>query len=154
MKLVLQRLGHDADSTLGALYIDGKLVAGVCEDEPRAVKVPGKTRIPAGTYRVTLRTEGGFHARYAQQYGARHKGMLWLRDVPGFEYILIHIGNTQKDTAGCLLVGALLAVNTSGGGAVQQSTTRYWEVYPGVAAALERGESVTIVVRDEVAWDE
>jgi hypothetical protein len=71
----------------------------------RDVKVKGETRIPAGRYQVTLRTEGGFHSKYSEKYGEMHKGMLWVRDVPGFEYILIHTGNTDEHTAGCLLVG-------------------------------------------------
>ena len=39
------------------------------------------------------------------KYGDMHKGMLWVRDIPGFEYILIHTGNTDEHTSGCLLVG-------------------------------------------------
>ena len=41
-----------------------------------------------------------------------HKGMLWVRDVPGFEYILIHTGNTDEHTSGCLIVGDSQENNT------------------------------------------
>ena len=68
-------------------------------------KIKGETRIPAGTYNIGVRTVGGFHSRYVKKYGDLHQGMLHVLDVPGFEYILIHTGNTDEHTMGCLLVG-------------------------------------------------
>ena len=64
-----------------------------------------ETRIPAATYRITLRDEGGMTGRYAKRFPEFHRGMLWLRDVPGFEWIYIHLGNTDDHTSGCILVG-------------------------------------------------
>ena len=114
------------------------------EDVPREVKVSGATRIPAGHYRVTLRTEGGFNARYAARFSAvEHRGMLWLRDVPGFEYVLIHIGNTEDDTAGCILLG-----DAQKAGAVLSSSRAYWRTYPRIAERLEEGGEVWINIED------
>jgi hypothetical protein len=62
--------------------------------------------IPAGTYELKLRTFGEHHEKYSLKFPDIHKGMLWVTDVPGFTDILIHIGNTEKDTKGCTLVGA------------------------------------------------
>ena len=73
------------------------------EDEQRALKVKGETRIPAGTYNRTKKRRG-FHARYDKKYPGIHRSMLHVTDVPGFEYILIHTGNTDEHTAGCLIV--------------------------------------------------
>lgn len=152
MKLLLQRLSHDEQSTLGELRIDGLLVAATVEDEPRAVKLRGETRIPAGSYRIKLRTVGGFHARELRRYGDDwHHGMLWLQDVPGFEYILIHCGNTERDTEGCIIVGTSAVPNGKGGGSVSGSRAAYERLYPRVAAAILAGEMVTIEVRNEVA---
>ena len=94
------------DATNGLLFIDGKFECYTLEDEYRTVKVMHETCIPEGTYPIEFRTVGGFDAKYTKRYGADfHKGMLWIRGVPEFEYILIHTGNTDSHTSGCLLVG-------------------------------------------------
>ena len=74
-----------------------------------------------------------------------HKGMLWVREVPNFEYILIHTGNTDEHTAGCLLLGDTQQTNFDwSDGFVGRSTIAYKRVYPKIAAALVAGEDVTI----------
>ena len=73
-------------------------------------KIYGETRIPAGTYKLTLRAEGGFHNRYLSRYGAEwHKGMIYVNEVPNYTYVLWHVGNDENDTAKV----ALLAGKTS-----------------------------------------
>ena len=90
MELKVVRYNSKADYTDGLLFIDNKFECFTIEDEAREIKVKGETCIPDGTYKVTLRTEGGFNNRYTSKFGADfHKGMLWVRDVPNFEYILI-----------------------------------------------------------------
>jgi len=107
MQIQVDRYLSTNEATLSRVSVDGAFQCFGLEDEWRPVKVPGETRIPAGNYRVTLRTRGGFHDRYSadRRFRAIHEGMLWVKDVPGFDYILIHCGNTHRDTAGCLLVG-------------------------------------------------
>ena len=68
-----------------------------------------------------------------------HRGMLHVQDVPGFQYILIHIGNTDEDTAGCLLVGEQ-AVTSKGEMRVNLSGNAYKEFYPLVVDAAEAGD--------------
>jgi hypothetical protein len=106
MKITVERFVSDDDSTLGALFVDDRFECFTVEDEFREIKVPAETRIPAGRYSVTLRTHGGFHARYGRKFSAFHRGMLEVLKVPNFTDILFHAGNTEKDTAGCLLVNA------------------------------------------------
>ena len=78
-----------------------------------------------------------------------HKGMLWVRDVPNFEYILIHTGNTDEHTAGCLLLGNTQQTNFgSSDGFVGSSVNAYKRVYPKIAKALVEGEEVTITYTD------
>lgn len=153
MELEVLRFSSQDDSTNGILFdVTGgqrKFLCYTLEDEYRKEKVSGETRIPAGTYRITLRTVGGFHGRYVKKYGDMHKGMLWVRDVPGFEYILIHTGNTDEHTAGCLLVGDSQQANFgSSNGMVGSSVNAYKRIYPPIAKVLEEGESVSITYVD------
>ena len=101
----------------------------------------GETRIPAGRYKLSLRKEGGFHTRYQAKYGDMHKGMIHVNDVPGFEYILWHTGNTDENTAGCLLLGNSQTSNlVQKDGFVGSSVNAYKDVYPYVAAAISQGD--------------
>ena len=152
MKLEVLRFSSEKDSTNGLLFDVSNGRSFLCytlEDEHRDEKVMAETRIPAGTYRITLRTTGGFHGRYLKKYGSMHKGMLWVRDVPNFEYILIHTGNTDEHTAGCLIVGDSQQTNFGeSDGFIGSSTQAYKRIYPPIAAALEAGEEVTITYID------
>jgi len=149
MKLEVLRFSSQKDSTNGILVDvtkDRKFLAYTLEDEHREEKVMSETRVPAGTYKITLRTVGGFHGRYSKKYGEMHKGMLWVRNVPNFEYILIHTGNTDEHTAGCLLVGDTQNQNItkSKNGFIGSSVDAYKRIYPSIASALERGDDVEI----------
>lgn len=153
MKLTLQRFSLGDNCTLGLLFADCDFLCFTLEDEYRTEKVRGQTRIPAGEYDITLRTVGGFHSRYAGRFGDMHKGMLWLRDVPDFEYILIHCGNNHEHTEGCILVGDGQTTNVGRDGFLSHSEAAYRRIYPPIAAALLAGEEVWIEVRDEGQMD-
>ena len=149
MKYEVLRVSSQKDSTSGLLFeVDNGKRTFLCytiEDEQRDVKVWGETRIPAGTYQLELRTEGGFHNRYKSRYGDWHKGMIWVKDVPGFEYILWHTGNTDESTAGCLILGNSQESNiVKKDGFVGYSRDAYAFVYPRVAAAIESGLRVSV----------
>ena len=152
MKLEVLRISSQQDSTSGLLFDitnERKFLCYTLEDEYRDDKVMGETRIPAGTYRLSLREWGGFHERYARRFRDMHKGMLWVRDVPDFTNILIHCGNTDEHTSGCLLIGQTQTNNrASPDGFVGRSTEAYVNVYPMVADALEAREEVTITYVD------
>jgi len=154
MKLEVLRISSQSDSTNGILYKvnsdkSREFLAYTLEDEERDEKVMHETRIPSGTYRVTLRTVGGFNAKYEKRFKDIHKGMLWVRDVPNFQYILIHCGNTDEHTSGCLLVGTTQTSNKKAkDGFIGKSTQAYFDVYPPIAKALENGEDVSITYID------
>ena len=127
MELRVIRYCSREDWTLGMLMEDRTFLCYTLEDEHREEKVMHETRIPAGRYRITLRTEGGHHARYIKKYPDMHKGMLWVRDVPNFKWILIHTGNTDEHTSGCLLTGL---TSDSSKGFVGRSGDAYKAIYP------------------------
>jgi hypothetical protein len=111
--VTVTRFVSDDDSTASLVAVDDEFVCFGIEDEKRAHKIPAETRIPAGCYPVVLRHYGGFHKKYLLKFPDWHEGMLEICHVPLFSDVLIHIGNTEADTAGCLLVNA--GVSTAGG---------------------------------------
>lgn len=96
MNITVKRIFKGAKYTIGKLSIDGHYFCDTLEDTVRApgVKIPGKTAIPAGKYKIELTESLRFK-----------KLMPRLKDVPGFTGVLIHPGNTAQDTEGCILVG-------------------------------------------------
>jgi len=153
MKLEVLRFSSQVDSTSGILFeitdIGKRFLCYTLEDEARVLKVKGETRVPAGTYNIGLRTEGGFHSKYSKKYFGIHVGMLHVLDVPNFEYILIHTGNTDEHTAGCLLVGdAQENNNIISDGFVGKSVNAYKRIYPSIAKAIQQNEEVTITYTD------
>ena len=152
MKLEVIRFSSEADSTNGLLFsVEDEKRNFLCytlEDEQRDVKEYGETRIPAGTYKLGLRTVGGYHGKYCIRFADIHIGMLHVLNVPGFEYILIHCGNTDEHTAGCLLVGDSQENNQiTKNGFIGKSTQAYKRIYPRIAKAIECGEEVTITYK-------
>lgn len=154
MELTVKRFADNGDATLGAFYIDGIFQCFTVEDEERETKVSKETRVPEGTYTVSLRKEGGFHNRYSKRYKDIHKGMLCIHNRPNwklenagmsFQYILIHVGNTEEHTAGCLLLNYGANGQFFSG---SSSAAAYRAVYPRIAKALEEGEEVTITYID------
>lgn len=151
MNLRLIRYSTGIESTLGLLFDVTYGIQFLCftiEDQYQTEKVYGETRIPAGTYDIELKTWGGFHDRYSSKFPFMHKGMLHLQDVPNFTNILLHIGNKDDDTAGCILVGNSADENITDEGYIGQSTSAYKRIYPDIAAARERGERVLIEIID------
>ena len=145
MKLQVVRTQFGKDATNGLLFIDGIFECYTLEDQYQSVKVMHETCIPEGTYDIKFRKTGGFHAKYSARYKNAHYGMLHLQDVPGFTYILIHTGNTDEHTSGCLIVGETqqdLDINFNG--MVGSSAVAYKKMYSKVANQLLQGKEVTI----------
>lgn len=130
IKLRIMRYSTDADSTLSVIHDVTARNTFLCyglEDEHRTKKVYAETRIRAGVYPLALRQFGGFYARYSARWEWNKPGMLWIQDVPEFTDVLIHCGNTDDDTAGCLLVGSY----PSSVHAQEQKVLASWDAYEG-----------------------
>lgn len=149
MELLLKRFTSDEQSTLGIMYVNGIKECVTLEDEKRTIKVPGETRIPAGRYEVKFRkVDSGLTLKYRQRFPAWFQYHLELQGVPDFQYVYIHIGNTEKETDGCILVGKGYTINKNGADTISQSTAAYEQLYRKVSTALNRGERVFITVQD------
>ena len=90
MKLTLRRFYDTKLHTVGILQL-GVHVFTTVEDAFHSPKIIKKTRIPAGTYDIDLRTVSPLATRYVERFGWKHKGMIWLRQVPEFDFVYIHI---------------------------------------------------------------
>ena len=143
MKIVQKRYLLGDDFTLSKLYIDGIWVAGcpyILEDKVREIigkpvnkwKVKSETAIPIGTYHV--------EKTFSQRFG---KMMYQLLDVPGFEGIRIHAGNTSHDTEGCLICGR---ERDEKNGEVSGSRVARDTLYAKMDSAIARGEKITWTV--------
>lgn len=142
MIITVAREPSQLEHTYSKIFIDGRYECEGLEDQHQDQKVAGHTRIPSGIYPIRYRVVGGFHNRYSKKPWT-HYGMLEIFGVPNFKYVLIHIGNTDDDTAGCLLVGKRRGT-FEGKAAVLDSTKAYIELYEKVSTAYNSGEDVFI----------
>ena len=140
MRITVREITQNGEATLSAVYVDGEFVCFGLEDIDRGgFKIPDHTRIPRGVYKMGVRTEGGFSQRYATKFPTFHQGCLQVLDVPNFEYILIHIGNTIHDTSGCLLVGGIGNASEEGRLTISGSVVAYRKLYNRVIQAAKNG---------------
>jgi hypothetical protein len=132
MEIDLRRVELSAICTIGELYVDGEFVCYTLEDAVRDQKIPGETAIPAGRYQVIL------------TWSPRFRRILpLLVDVPGFEGVRIHPGNTAADTEGCILVGKV-----RGAAAVFQSIAAFDALFLKLEAATIVGREIWITIRN------
>lgn len=141
MKLRLKRRYFGSSYTIGTLFIDGVRFCDTLEDVTRdhnkngrfdngEQKVMGETAIPFGTYRIIINRSPRFK-----------RDLPRLLDVPNFDGVLIHRGNTNADTSGCILVGENRIK-----GKVINSTPYEIELVKQCKKALENQEVITIEI--------
>lgn len=142
MTLELERRWKKADYTIGRLSLNGEFLCNTLEDTDRGLRKDmdedrvanlkryGQTAIPTGKYKVILTFSPKFKRELPR-----------LLDVPGFSGILLHRGNTHKDTLGCILVGENKAK-----GKVINSTKWEERIIELIRDAIDRGEKVFIKI--------
>lgn len=138
MNLTLHRTWPTSDCTIGQLFVDGVPECFTCEDVVREVegepvsswKVLGQTAIPAGIYRVVIDFSNRFQ-----------RPMPHVLEVPGFDGVRIHSGNTAADTEGCILVGTGRAETS-----IAHSRDAFDVLLPKLQAALAAGDEITLEV--------
>lgn len=132
----VERFIHHPDSVISRVYIRNNFFCYAIEDAERTTKIKGETCIPAGTYDLGTR----FSPRFSPRLG---HDMIWVKDVPGYEFILIHTGNTISDTEGCLILGKTIGTLKGEDGvvrdAVLNSKPAYMEFYAAVINDIKAG---------------
>ena len=153
MKLKVERRWPKVTYTIGRLYIDGIYYCNTLEDYDRGLrqsdplrdiqrrKIDGETAIPKGTYEVLMNTTSPKYAGVAWYYNFCRGKMPRLKDVPGFDGILIHPGTSALDTKGCILVGKNTKV-----GKLTDSRACFMEIYKQMKEAADHGEKITIEI--------
>lgn len=144
MLLTLRRIALRDTYTIGKLYINGVYECDTLEDKVRDLKkepkIAGKTAIPYGSYIVTLRVKSPKFSK-KKAYESIKGYLPRLLNVPHYDGILIHIGNTAEDSEGCILVGENKVV-----GKVINSTATFWKLYPKLKEASDNGETIIITI--------
>ena len=140
MILSLHRLSSNEAATLGRLFVNDDFECVTLEDVVRCIgadgdgKVQDATAIPAGTYPVII--------NMSPRLG---KPMMRLLNVPHFDGILIHSGNDDTNTHGCILVGQVV----DGPDHIHGGSLALPVLQAQVAKALAAGEDVSIVITDD-----
>lgn len=157
MILTVDRKWKKDTYTVGNLYVDGLWFCNTMEDKDRGLKktwplsmiqkykVPNETAIPRGTYQITMRMQSPKFSqwKYSRLYGFCKGYLPRLLGVPGFDGILIHIGNkANPDSSGCILVG----VNDRKG-MVTKSTETFAKLYAKLKEADDRNENISITIQ-------
>ena len=153
MKIKVERRWPKVTYTIGRLYIDGIFYCNTLEDRDRGLmqtdplsdilkrKIAGETAIPKGTYEVAMNVTSPKYAGVAWYYNFCRGKMPRLKDVPGFDGILIHPGTSALDTKGCILVGKNTKV-----GKLTDSRACFQEIYKQMKEAADHGEKITIEI--------
>lgn len=155
MNITVERKWKKDSYTIGCLYIDGEFYSNTLEDKDRGltstmpleeikkIKQSSITAIPTGTYTIRMDVVS---PKYSKQpwfvkncNGAR---MPRLMNVPGFDGILMHTGNTAKDTDGCILVG-----KNDVKGMVTKSKDYFLPLYNKMYMAYRRGDIISITIK-------
>lgn len=153
MELKLKRIAKKDTYTIGKFYINEVYICDTIEDKDRGLnmlmpidqirlkKVMHQTAIPTGTYKVTLNVKSPKYSKVAY-YKAYCDGYVpRLVDVPGFDGVLIHKGNTAEDSSGCILVGYNTVV-----GKVLNSQNAFEIIYTKLKEANSKGEEISITI--------
>ena len=153
MKLLVDRRWKKATYTIGILYVDGVRFCETLEDRDRGLKqtdsldfiksrkVYAETAIPTGTYGVAMNITSPKYGAVAWYWKLCQGKMPRFLNVPGFDAILIHPGNSALDSAGCLLCGRNTKV-----GQLTESKATFEKLYKKMKAAYDKGEEITIEI--------
>ena len=144
MNIKVIRYSSQSKDTLSLIYINDAFFCYGLEDEYRAIKLRGETRIPEGTYELNyLKSDTPMTLSYKKKY-PWFKWHLEVKNVPNFSNVYIHIGNKESETDGCLLVGDTANTNVNTFGFISNSTATFQRLYKVVSDTLDKNEKINI----------
>lgn len=127
------------ESTLGKMFVPDIGPCYTLEDQWQAEKMAHETRIPDGVYALSIHPASRFDAAYAKRFPKMHRGMILLNEVPDFAGVLVHCGNNDDETSGCILVGEAFVRTPSGDYVLGRSADAYSRMYPKIVDAILAG---------------
>lgn len=155
MKILIERTWKKEEYTIGKLYVDGIFFSNTLEDKDRGlastmslgeikrIKKAGITAIPTGTYNIRMDIVSPKYSKkdwfIKNCHGAK---MPRLENVPGYEGVLVHPGNTAADTDGCILIG-----KNDVKGKVTKSKEYFLQLYNKIYAAYNKSEKISITIK-------
>lgn len=131
MELEVLRTTFTDKSSIGVMSVNGAFECHTLEDVVREEKIMHETAIPEGRYQVIINQSNRFM-----------RLLPLLLDVPGFEGVRIHPGNTDKDTSGCILVGTTTSQDYIG-----NSRAAFETLFTKMKKAWDKGEKIWITVK-------
>lgn len=153
MEIIVYRKWKKPDYTVGRMSIDGTLICNTMEDIDRGLddgmqdwmirnkKIPNVTAIPTGRYKVDMDTVSPKFSKYPFYMEVCQGKLPRIKDVKGFDGILIHCGVDHSNSSGCILVGM-----NKQKGKLTDSKETFKKVYTLMKKAHDRGETIYITI--------
>lgn len=153
MEILVHRVWKKAEYCVGRMSIDGKIICNTMEDTDRGLddgmqdwqirnkKIPNRTAIPTGRYVVDMTNVSPKFSKYPFYMEVCQGKLPRLKNVKGFDGILIHCGSDQTHSSGCILVGL-----NKQKGKLTDSKETFKKIYSLMKAANDRGETIYITI--------
>ena len=153
MEIIVYRKWKKPDYTVGRMSIDGTLICNTMEDIDRGLddgmqdwmirnkKIPNVTAIPTGRYKVDMDTVSPKFSKYPFYMEVCQGKLPRIKDVKGFDGILIHCGVDHSNSSGCILVGM-----NKEKGKLTDSKETFKKVYTLMKKAHDRGATIYITI--------
>lgn len=153
MEILVHRKWNQQEYCVGRIFIDGVLFGNTLEDTDRNLsdamdertirnrKIMNKTAIPTGRYLVDMRTVSPRFSKYPFYMDVCEGKLPRIKNVKGFDGILIHCGVDHSNTSGCILVGLNKQV-----GKLTDGKEIFTKIYAEMKKARDRGEAIYITI--------
>lgn len=153
MEVLVYRKYKKPDYTVGRMSIDGTFICNTMEDVDRGLddgmqdwmirnkKIPNVTAIPTGRYKIDMDTVSPKFSKYPFYMEVCQGKLPRIKNVRGFDGILIHCGVDHSNSSGCILVGMNTKV-----GRLTDSKENFKKIYALMKEAHDNGETIYITI--------
>lgn len=153
MEVLVYRKYKKPDYCVGRMSIDGTFICNTMEDVDRGLddgmqdwmiknkKIPNVTAIPTGRYKIDMDTVSSKFSKYPFYMEVCQGKLPRIKNVRGFDGILIHCGVDHSNSSGCILVGMNTKV-----GKLTDSKETFKKIYALMKEAHDNGETIYITI--------